>query len=154
GAACRSLPRPPGPSTSSSSTSKRSRRARPSTSTPAETTRNADSTRINASPAVSEARLASMGEKIAKTGIKRDNTRMYFVRDGHVWAKLREPPGVSVAEPEIVASGIEMDTAAYLYYVDEDGDVARVARGAKATPDEGEKVAKLGLARDPNLMYY
>ena len=33
-----------------------------------------------------------MGEKIAKTGIKRDNDLMYYIKNGDVWATPRKKP--------------------------------------------------------------
>jgi len=34
-----------------------------------------------------------MGEKIFKTGIKRDNDLMYYIKGGDVWATPRKKPG-------------------------------------------------------------
>ena len=34
-----------------------------------------------------------MGEKIFKTGIKRDNDLMYYIKSGDVWATPRKKPG-------------------------------------------------------------
>lgn len=70
-----------------------------------------------------------MGEKIAKTGIKRDNNLMYYIKTGDVWATPRKQPGQPKGKAAKVASaGIEMDYSKYLYYLDGDGDVARKER--------------------------
>ena len=70
-----------------------------------------------------------MGEKIAKTGIKRDNDLMYYIKSGDVWATPRKKPGQPKGKAQKVANaGIEMDYSKYLYYLDGDGDVARKER--------------------------
>jgi DNA-binding protein HU-beta len=70
-----------------------------------------------------------MGEKIAKTGIKRDNDLMYYIKTGDVWATPRKKPGQPKGKAQkIAAAGIEMDYSKYLYYLDGDGDVARKER--------------------------
>ena len=71
----------------------------------------------------------TMSEKIAKTGIKRDNNLLYFIRKGEVWTAPRKKPGEPKGKQVKVASpGIELDYSKYLYFVDADGDVARNAR--------------------------
>ena len=70
-----------------------------------------------------------MGEKIAKTGIKRDNDLMYYIKGGDVWATPRKKPGQPKGKAaKVAAAGIEMDYSKYLYYLDGDGDVARKER--------------------------
>ncbi len=70
-----------------------------------------------------------MGEKIFKTGIKRDNDLMYYIKGGDVWATPRKKPGQPKGKAQKVANaGIEMDYSKYLYYLDADGDVARKER--------------------------
>jgi hypothetical protein len=70
-----------------------------------------------------------MGEKIAKTGIKRDNNLMYYIKAGDVWATPRKQPGQPKGKAaKVAAAGIEMDYSKYLYYLDGDGDVARKER--------------------------
>src|SRR5215211_6208883 len=70
-----------------------------------------------------------MGEKIAKTGIKRDNDLMYYIKSGDVWATPRKKPGQPKGKATKVApAGVEMDYSKYLYYLDGDGDVARKER--------------------------
>ena len=70
-----------------------------------------------------------MGEKIAKTGIKRDNNLMYYIKSGDVWATPRKQPGQPKGKAaKVAAAGIEMDYSKYLYYLDGDGDVARKER--------------------------
>jgi hypothetical protein len=93
-----------------------------------------------------------MGEKIAKTGIKRDNNLMYYIKTGDVWATPRKQPGQPKGKAAKVASaGIEMDYSKYLYYLDGDGDVARKERqvggskrkkAAKAAAPKKAKAAK------------
>jgi hypothetical protein len=70
-----------------------------------------------------------MGEKIAKTQIKRDNNLMYYIKAGDVWATPRKQPGQPKGKAaKVAAAGIEMDYSKYLYYLDGDGDVARKER--------------------------
>ena len=70
-----------------------------------------------------------MGEKIAKTGIKRDNDLMYYIKSGDVWATPRKKPNQPKGKAaKVAAAGIEMDYSKYLYYLDGDGDVARKER--------------------------
>jgi hypothetical protein len=79
-----------------------------------------------------------MGEKIAKTGIKRDNDLMYYVKSGDVWATPRKKPGQPKGKAAKVANaGIEMDYSKYLYYVDGDGDVARKERQVGGSKRKG-----------------
>ena len=87
-----------------------------------------------------------MGEKIAKTGIKRDNDLMYYIKGGDVWATPRKKPGQPKGKAQKVASaGIEMDYSKYLYYLDGDGDVARKERqvgGSKRKSKKGAAAPK------------
>ena len=70
-----------------------------------------------------------MGEKIAKTGIKRENNLMYYIKSGDVWAVPRKQPGQPKGKAaKVAAAGIEMDYSKYLYYLDGDGEVARKER--------------------------
>jgi len=92
-----------------------------------------------------------MGEKIAKTGIKRENNLMYYIKGGDVWAVPRKQPGQPKGKAtKVAAAGIEMDYSKYLYYLDGDGDVARKERqvggskrkkAAKAAPKKAAKKA-------------
>ena len=98
-----------------------------------------------------------MAEKIAKTGIKRDNDLMYYIKGGDVWATPRKKPGQPKGKAAKVANaGVEMDYSKYLYYLDSDGDVARQARqvggskrkkSAKAAPKK--TAAKKGASKKP-----
>ena len=96
-----------------------------------------------------------MGEKIAKTGIKRDNDLMYYIKGGDVWAIPRKKPGQPKGKATKVANtGIELDYSKYLYFVDGDGDVARKERQVggskrkkKAAPKKAKKAAKKGGAK-------
>src|SRR5499426_581041 len=89
-----------------------------------------------------------MGEKIFKTGIKRDNDLMYYIKSGDVWATPRKKPGQPKGKAQKVATaGIEMDYSKYLYYLDGDGDVARKERqvgGSKRKKKGGAAKAKKG----------
>ena len=96
-----------------------------------------------------------MGEKIVKTGIKRDNDLMYYIKGGDVWATPRKKPGQPKGKATKIAStGIDLDYTKYLYFVDADGDVARQDRqvggskrkkAAKAAP--AKKAAKKAPAK-------
>jgi hypothetical protein len=93
-----------------------------------------------------------MGEKIAKTGIKRDNDLMYYIKNGDVWATPRKKPGQPKGKAaKVAAAGVEMDYSKYLYYLDGDGDVARKERQvggskrkktAKAAPKKAKSAKK------------
>lgn len=70
-----------------------------------------------------------MGDKIARTGIVRDNDLMYYVKNGDVWATPRKQAGKPKGKSRKIAdAGITLDYSKYIYYVDGDGDVARKAR--------------------------
>ena len=98
-----------------------------------------------------------MGEKIAKTGIKRENNLMYYIKGGDVWAVPRKQPGQPKGKAsKVAAAGIEMDYSKYLYYLDGDGDVARKerqvggskrAKKAKAAPKKAAKKAAKKTAK-------
>ena len=107
-----------------------------------------------------------MAEKIAKTGIKRDNDLMYYIKGGDVWATPRKKPGQPKGKAaKVAAAGVDMDYSKYLYYLDSDGDVARQARQvggskrkktAKAAPKKAaakkpapKKAAKKPAAKKP-----
>src|SRR5215510_5719803 len=81
-----------------------------------------------------------MGEKIAKTGIKRDNDLMYYIKGGDVWATPRKKPGQPKGKAQKIATaGIEMDYSKYLYYLDGDGDVARKERQVGGSKRKSKK---------------
>ena len=83
-----------------------------------------------------------MGEKIAKTGIKRDNDLMYYIKGGDVWATPRKKPGQPKGKAQkVAAAGIEMDYSKYLYYLDGDGDVARKERQVGGSKRKTKKAA-------------
>ena len=73
-------------------------------------------------PHASAAEQSSSSEKVFLTKIERDASLMYYIREGNVWATSRQRGGERsmVAETNLV-----MDHATYLYFVDQDGDVAR-----------------------------
>ena len=84
-----------------------------------------------------------MGEKIFKTGIKRDNDLMYYIKGGDVWATPRKKPGQPKGKAQKVANaGIEMDYSKYLYYLDADGDVARKERQVGGSKRKSKKAAR------------
>ena len=83
-----------------------------------------------------------MGEKIFKTGIKRDNDLMYYIKGGDVWATPRKKPGQPKGKAQkVAAAGIEMDYSKYLYYLDADGDVARKERQVGGSKRKSKKAA-------------
>jgi hypothetical protein len=64
--------------------------------------------------------------KVARTGISRDTTRLYYIKGGAVWSSPRK--GIR-GKPEKVASfDAVLDYTRFLYFVDGDGDVARKPR--------------------------
>jgi hypothetical protein len=93
-----------------------------------------------------------MGEKIFKTGIKRDNDLMYYIKGGDVWATPRKKPGQPKGKAQkVAAAGIEMDYSKYLYYLDGDGDVARKERQVGGSKRKTKKApaAKKPAAKKP-----
>lgn len=99
-----------------------------------------------------------MAEKVAKTGISRDNNFMYYIKKGDVWRVPRKQPGQPKGKAEKVSSaGVEMDYGKFIYFLDGDGDIARQARQvggskrkAKAAPKAAKKAApKKAAAKKP-----
>ena len=89
-----------------------------------------------------------MGEKIAKTGITRNNDLMYYIKTGDVWATPRKKPGQPKGKAsKVAAAGVEMDYSKYLYYLDGDGDVARKERQVGGS--KRKKTAKAGAKPSP-----
>jgi len=126
----------------------------------------ADVRRLKYGPRNTLGRVHNMAEKIAKTGIKRDNDLMYYIKGGDVWATPRKKPGQPKGKAaKVAAAGVDMDYSKYLYYLDSDGDVARQARqvggskrkkSAKAAPKKAaakkpaaKKAAKKPAAKKP-----
>jgi hypothetical protein len=104
-----------------------------------------------------------MAEKVARTGIKRDNNYLYYLKGGAVWRVGRKKPGAPKSRPEKVAdAGVTMEEG-YMYFVDRDGDVARTRRAVggqkrkaakkavkkvtKKAPKKAKKAAKKGKRR-------
>ncbi|HSX22153.1 MAG TPA: hypothetical protein VLE97_05200 [Gaiellaceae bacterium] len=88
-----------------------------------------------------------MSDKIARLGIERDNDKMYYIKNGDVWATPRKQPGKPKGKArKIAAAGVEMDYSKYIYFLDGDGDVARKARnsggGKRAKAPKAPKAAK------------
>jgi hypothetical protein len=83
-----------------------------------------------------------MSDKIARLGIERDSDKMYYVKNGDVWATPRKQPGRPKGKPTKVAStGLDLDYSKYIYYVDGDGDVARKERGGGRRKSKASKAA-------------
>lgn len=73
-------------------------------------------------------------EKVFVAAIKRDNDLMYYIKGGDVWAVPRKKPGQSKGKAvKLVSAGIKMDYSRYVYYLDDDGDIAR--RSRRRLPD-------------------
>ena len=91
-----------------------------------------------------------MAQKVAKTGVKRDNQRyLYFIKGGAVWQVARKRPGVRKGKPKMVVdAGIEMD-AAYIYFLDKAGDISRAKRavGGQKRKKTTKKAAKKKVAK-------
>ncbi len=93
-----------------------------------------------------------MAEKVAKTGISRDNDFMYFIKKGDVWRVPRKKPGQPKGKAEKVsAAGIEMDYGKFIYFLDGDGDIARQARqvGGSKRKSTAKKAAPKKAAKKP-----
>jgi SAM-dependent methyltransferase len=68
-------------------------------------------------------------EIVARLGLVRDSEYMYYVKKGRVWRRPLAPGG----EPELVAEpGIAIDDRKYVYFLDEHGHIARIARVERA----------------------
>ena len=87
-----------------------------------------------------------MAEKVAHTGVKRDNKNyLYFIKDGAVWQVARKQPGVPKGKREkIVEASFSMDPA-YLYFLDGEGDISRSKRavGGQKRKKKAKKVKKV-----------
>ena len=80
-------------------------------------------------------------EKIATLNLKRDENVMLFIKNGDVWGTYRKMPGEPRRRPFLVAEvGLAADFDRFIYYVDKDGDVSRIARSV--TDPEMRKPAK------------
>lgn len=87
-----------------------------------------------------------MSDKIARLGIERENDKMYYIKNGDVWAVPRKQKGQPKGKAVKVAStGLDMDYSRYIYYLDGDGDVARKQRALGG----GGKKAKTSKAAAP-----
>ena len=71
-------------------------------------------------------------KKIAKLGIKRDNDRMYYVKDGAVWSVKRKKPGMKAKGTKKKVAQFakkgSLDYSKHIYFVDKGGDVASAPR--------------------------
>jgi restriction endonuclease len=77
-----------------------------------------------------------MAEKVAKTGLVREQDWMYYVKDGDVWKVQRKSPGVPKGPSlKVAVAGVEMDTD-YIYFLDKDGDISRARRAVVSAQDE------------------
>lgn len=81
-----------------------------------------------------------MSDKIARLGIERDNDKMYYIKNGDVWATPRKQKGQPKGRSEKVAeTGLDLDYSRYIYYLDSDGDVARKERALGGGGGGGRK---------------
>ncbi len=95
-----------------------------------------------------------MSETIAKTGVKRDNSKIYYIKGGNVWASPLKKPGQPKGKAEEVWKGpVQTDYSKYMYYVgtgsnDEltvertDRQVGGSKRAKKAKSAPAKKAAK------------
>jgi hypothetical protein len=95
-----------------------------------------------------------MSDKIARLGIERDNDKMYYIKNGDVWAVPRKQKGQPKGRAEkVAATGIELDYSRYIYFLDKDGDVARKERalggGGRRSKAKAPKAAKPSKAASP-----
>ncbi len=88
-----------------------------------------------------------MAQKVAKTGITReDKTYLYYIKGGAVYQVPRKQPGARKGKSKkVVDAGMEMD-AAYIYFLDKDGDVSRAKR-AVGGQKRKKKAAKKKAAK-------
>ena len=91
-----------------------------------------------------------MAEKVAKTGIQRDNNFMYYIKKGDVWRVPRKQPGQPKGKSEKVSNaGVEMDYGKFIYFLDGDGDIARQARQVGGSKRKSKKAAPKKAAKKP-----
>ena len=105
-----------------------------------------------------------MAEKVAKTGITRDNNNMYYIKfdnsGGAVMSVPRKQPGQTAkGKPSKVQSFDGKRDNQYIYFLDKDGDVARAKRAiggqkrkktvAKAAKKATKKPVKKAAAKKP-----
>jgi hypothetical protein len=60
--------------------------------------------------------------KIARTGITRTPTRLFYVKNGAIWSSPRA--GIKGQAEKVVSFDAVLDHRKFLYYIDADGDVA------------------------------
>jgi len=69
------------------------------------------------------------GDKLVRTGIKRDKDTLYWVGADGVYGKRRKMPGMPDGKKlKVAPHEVELDYSKYLYFVDKDGDIARKER--------------------------
>lgn len=76
-----------------------------------------------------------MAKKLARLGIKRDNDRMYYIKDGAVWSVPRKKPGKTTKGKkqkvaQFAAKG-SLDYSKQIYFLDKAGDVAAAPRPSR-----------------------
>ena len=70
-----------------------------------------------------------MAEKLLRLQIKRDPRFLYFVRAGDVWrVRRRGDPSAAGDKASRVAPGPPSKSSKFIYFLDGDGDLARVRR--------------------------
>lgn len=68
-------------------------------------------------------------ERIARTGLTRNNALMYYIKDGDVWAVPRKVAGKPKGKATRVARlGLDLDYSRFLYYLDANLNVVRSRR--------------------------
>jgi hypothetical protein len=91
-----------------------------------------------------------MAEKVSKLGVVRDEDFMYYIKAGDVWRTPRKKPGEPKGAAALVArAGIEMDFERYLYFLDQDGDIARMARAGRQAAEAAPAPAPAPAAAPP-----
>jgi hypothetical protein len=94
-------------------------------------------------------------EKIEAAGIKKNNKEfLYYIKGGRVYRVHKKGHGSPKSQPEVAYQGEIKQDPDYIYFVDEDGDIARVPRargGRKPTARAARSGGKGGTAKPPKL---
>src|SRR2546423_1919088 len=93
-------------------------------------------------------------EKVIKLGLYCDPNCLYSIADGD----LLKTPKLGGAPAERLPLPPFLREAGWIYFIDQDGDVARMrspsARSPTVLSTVAEKVQRVGLQREPGYLYF
>jgi hypothetical protein len=111
--------------------------------------------------------MGSVAEKVARLQIRREGGWLYFLRGEEVGRTAARRAGSPSRPEERVAVARFTREDGWLYFLDDEGDVSRSRRPTASPGDDGgvhahepqlvgpvEKVARLGIRREPGFVYF